>query len=146
MSVGEYISPFFSRLGGDKNDHQLCYVTIIMVPSVLPARTCDIVSVHTSYDLVPPFPSFVPSLSLKLPGKENGRGMATYGYYYYCPILKPTCNWCRLLVSQHWMQSCGCACGYGREKTMPLLSIESRTVYFLSSPEICNRCSRRAGR
>ena len=82
MLLGADILPFFSRLGGDKNDHQLCYVTIVMVPSVLPARTCcDIVSVHTSYDLVPPFPSFVPSLSLKLPGEQNGTEMATYGYW-----------------------------------------------------------------
>ena len=75
MVVGAGILSFFSRLGGDRNDHQLCYVTIVMTPPVLPTHAHthrDIISVHTSYDLVPPFPSFIPPLSLKLPGEKSG--------------------------------------------------------------------------
>ena len=72
--VGAGILLLFSRFGRDENELQLCYVTVIMTPSVLPTYTCcDITSVHTSYDLLPPFPSFIPSLSLKLPGEESKR-------------------------------------------------------------------------
>lgn len=53
------------------DDRRPCYVTVF--PSPLQALSdhttpADSISLHFKYDLLPPFPAFTPSLSLRIPG------------------------------------------------------------------------------
>lgn len=45
-----------------------CYISILAPPSLPHCQDDKQISLHLSYDLLPPFPKFNPSLSFRLPG------------------------------------------------------------------------------
>lgn len=77
LNVGIYacIVPYFvflCRGSRDKDDEQrACYVSILLCPLQPPGTTPTLdhaLSIHFKFDILSPFPSFVPTLSLKIPG------------------------------------------------------------------------------
>ena len=55
-------------------DRRTCYITILpsppSLPSTLTPTLADNFSLHFKFDLLAPFPAFIPSLSLKIPGQR----------------------------------------------------------------------------
>ena len=112
------LSPFSNRGSCDKDEEQrTCYVTILPRPPHPPRATPTpnhSLSVHFKYDVLPPFPSFIPALSLRMPG-----GSCYHGDVVVTPTI--------ILLYRY------CYCEHGGQCVGRQLSVQCGKLWFTDS-------------
>jgi hypothetical protein len=80
---------------------QACYVSVLAFSPLCTTSSSHHYSLHFKFDLMPPFPSFIPSLSLGVPSMSHI--IIDYSPLPLRPVYDCAC-YCRLCDSEYWGQ------------------------------------------